>query len=159
MFPMSQDPAPSDHEASQAFRVAVRASTDRTAVLALRGEVDLATVAELRHALEASIQFGVHHLNLDCAELEFIDASGVGLLVAASDELRAHGGRLVLRNASVPVQIVLEASGRSDLLDSSEPGAPPHSPITRGHRLGASRVKYGYTRSSPDGSTWSLRAV
>jgi anti-sigma B factor antagonist len=112
---------PRDGEISSQFRVAVRASTDRTAVLALRGEVDLASAAELRNALTVSIKVGVRHLILDCAELTFLDASGVGALVVASTDLRARGGKLVVRNPSVPVQIVLDAAGLDDLLEATQP--------------------------------------
>ena len=127
---MSLDPAPKDRDTNDrdtapSLLVAVRASTDRTAVLALRGEVDLATVAELRSALDVSIKIGVHHLILDCADLQFLDASGVGVLAAAHTDLRARCGQLVLRNPSVPVQIVLEASGLGGLLESPF-GSRPH---------------------------------
>ncbi len=119
--PTSQD------DGAPAFGVTVRASTERTAVLALRGEVDLATTPELRRALSVSVKVGVHHLVLDCGELTFLDASGISALVEATKDLAAEGGALVVRNASAPVRTVVEAAGLAHLLE----GDAPLTPATR----------------------------
>jgi anti-anti-sigma factor len=78
-------------------------------------------VADLRDALTVSIRAGVRHLILDCADLTFLDASGVGVLVVASNDLTARNGKLVLRNPSTAVRIVLEAAGLSELLEGHGP--------------------------------------
>ncbi|HLI75108.1 MAG TPA: STAS domain-containing protein, partial [Acidimicrobiales bacterium] len=112
---------PSSRYHAPAFGVTVRASTDRTAVLALRGEVDLATAQEFRRAVSVSVKVGVHHLVLDCGELTFLDASGVGVLAEAASDLGAEGGALVVRNASAPVRTVVEAAGLVHLLEGDAP--------------------------------------
>jgi anti-anti-sigma factor len=117
------DPA-SGTSGQSLFQVAVRASTDRTAVLALLGEVDIANVSVLGNALSAAAKVGVRHLILDCAELTFLDASGVRTLVAASDDFRARGGTLVLRHASGPVRLAVEATGLGDVFEM--PGGARH---------------------------------
>ena len=118
------DSAPlAEHDHRAPFRVRVRASTERTAVLALRGEVDLATVPELRKALSVSVKVGVRHLILDCADLAFLDATGLGALVAAANDLAARGGMLVVRNPSSPVFIAISASGLAHLLEDGRPAS------------------------------------
>ena len=109
------------HDAPPPFHVAVRASTDRTAVLALCGEVDLATAPELRRALSVSVKVGVRHLILDCRELAFVDAAGLGAFVEADTDLRANGGALVVRDAAAPVRTAIEAAGLDHLLEGDAP--------------------------------------
>jgi anti-anti-sigma factor len=67
------------------------------------GEIDLASSPRLDDALE------FHHgpITVDCSRLEFIDASGLGVLARAS---RDNGG-VTLRNASPFLRKVVKVAG------------------------------------------------
>lgn len=71
----------------------------------LFGEVDLVTCDLLAAALDAALGTATvdHELALDLAELEFIDVAGTRMLLRATVDLRAAGGRLLLRNVQRPV--------------------------------------------------------
>ena len=61
-------------------------------VVDLSGELDVATVPELRHRLTTLITSGHRELVLDAGALEFVDATGLGCLVHAANRARAAGG-------------------------------------------------------------------
>lgn len=75
----------------------------QTVVLTLPERVDMATVdeeqARIRTLLDAS---ELELLVLRMGDLEFIDSSGIGMLVVFQRELQARGARLAL--AEVPAQ-------------------------------------------------------
>lgn len=66
-------------------------------VLALAGEIDLATSHLLVDAIDAAIARGAQRVVLDFAEVTFINSTGLGAMVAATKRLRTAGGDLVLR--------------------------------------------------------------
>jgi|SRR5947209_4282699 len=88
--------------------------------LILKGEVDLATVATLAAAIEEAERLRPPTLVLDAADLTFIDASGVRVLVRAARHARRAGRRLTLCNPRPPVARMLAIVGIGDLLDIVE---------------------------------------
>lgn len=79
-----------------------------TAVLRVRGEIDLLTVANLRAALEAWLFCGVGAIVLDLRGVSFIDCAGIGMLADArlraglrGVALRIEPGRSVARVAAL----------------------------------------------------------
>jgi len=61
-------------------------------VVDLGGELDVASVPELRRRLTALILSGRSRLVLNAAALDFIDAAGIGCLVHVAKIARAEGG-------------------------------------------------------------------
>jgi anti-sigma B factor antagonist len=93
---------------------------DGVSVIAVRGELDLSTAPALEGPLDAALGNGSKGVLIDLAECEFIDSTGLALIVRASQQLDAAGagnGRLVLCSPNDQVQRVLEVSG----LDRSIP--------------------------------------
>lgn len=81
-------------------------------VVALEGEIDLATVPGMRARLAAAARREeCECLVVDLAGVGFLDASGVGALVAARRSMAARGGRLVLARPRPVVSRVLEILG------------------------------------------------
>ena len=79
-------------------------------VLALGGELDLATVAVLQEELERAIP-GRGAVVIDLSGLRFIDSSGLDVLMQAERELYAWGGRLVLVRETPAVRRIFELTG------------------------------------------------
>lgn len=98
------------------FSVSV-AQQDGRVLVAVRGELDLATAPQLEEALLPRLQEGGHAL-LDLRELEFMDSTGVRVIVAAHLAAQDHGGRLsvVRTSPDSPVGRVLEVSGLDGVL-------------------------------------------
>ncbi len=91
------------------FDVNVVAGCDGGRTVFVVGEVDLATVPELREGLQRALSASSGtHVVVDVTDVEFIDAAGIGALVDAAVDARAAGGELVLRRPSRAVRRVLE---------------------------------------------------
>jgi anti-sigma B factor antagonist len=66
--------------------------------LCLAGRLDAYTVAQVRMALREAIDHGHGDLVVDLGRVEFLDGTGLGLLVAAHRRADRRGRRLLLRN-------------------------------------------------------------
>jgi anti-anti-sigma factor len=102
-------------------------SDERGAVsfVTLRGELDLLSTAELEPELERlADEPGIDVVALDLRELEFLDSSGLRLIVIAERSLRECGRRLVLVRGPQPVQRVFEITRMTERLEFVD--APEH---------------------------------
>lgn len=73
----------------------------------LRGTLDVTTAHRLRAALAELIHAGYRDVVLDLAELDFLAAAGLGVLIDSHTALQAAGGGLTLSNLPRTVQRVL----------------------------------------------------
>ena len=65
-------------------------------VVEVRGEVDVYTASLLRERLLAVIDGGAGRVVADLRRVDFLDSTGLGVLVGALKRLRMAGGDLVL---------------------------------------------------------------
>lgn len=72
-----------------------RIAGDHT-VLQVGGEVDVYTAPRLRERLVELMDNGARKVIVDLAMVEFLDSTGLGVLVGAHKRLKAAGGRLAL---------------------------------------------------------------
>jgi len=78
--------------------------------LILRGSVDASTVAEVRQLLHAALEAGVGDLVVDLAEVQLLDATGLGMLVGTHRRAGRCGRRLVLRRVPPRIERLLVAT-------------------------------------------------
>ena len=76
----------------------------------VRGEVDMATAPQLRDALFDLLDSGATRITIDCRGLEFLDSSGIGVLIAVRKRL-GDDGALTLEAPPAHVRKVLELTG------------------------------------------------
>jgi anti-sigma B factor antagonist len=81
-----------------------------TALLVLRGELDIATSPQLRDELVQVISDG-RRIVVDLEGLGFIDSVGLGILVSGLKRARQHGGELELVCANRTILQPLELTG------------------------------------------------
>jgi len=81
-------------------------------VVKLRGDLDMATAPELRACLSESSG----NVEVDCAGLDFIDSSGLGVFVDAHRALEARGMRLVIRNVPPRCRTVFDVTALDEVL-------------------------------------------
>ncbi|MGW0562527.1 STAS domain-containing protein [Streptomyces sp. NPDC003016] len=84
-----------------------------TAILAIGGELDIDTATFLHHHLANQFLHGRHHLVLDLSALQFVDSSGMNVLIKAAREAREGGGDLRLVAPAPAVRRLLELTGLS----------------------------------------------
>ncbi len=95
--------------------VATRRIGDRVALVAVAGELDLATAPRLEAELGDAQGAGLD-VTLDLAGLEFFDSTGLTLLLRASDRARDGGGALALTAPPPCVRAVVEVTRTGDVL-------------------------------------------
>jgi anti-sigma B factor antagonist len=98
------------------FEIETQALGDGLQMLSVRGELDLDTAPKLKRELESLDASEVTGLLVDLSQCDFIDSTGVALLVKAwkrLDIVAAAGGRgrVVLCSPTAQVQRVLEITG------------------------------------------------
>jgi anti-sigma B factor antagonist len=89
------------------LKIRVERDGDRTA-LKLSGELDFSSVGELRQVLLAEGSSPGHRVELDMAEVSFIDSMGLSLLLQAKYQQEANGGTMRLTLITDRVRRVLE---------------------------------------------------
>jgi anti-sigma B factor antagonist len=80
-------------------------------VVSLRGEMDIATASKVQSALDAARGDGA--LVLDLRAVEFIDTSGLRVLVSERRRAREEGYKFAVVRGSNQVQRLLEIAGFS----------------------------------------------
>ena len=60
------------------------------------GEIDVYTAPKLRDKITELVAAGVYDLVIDMEEVEFLDSTGLGVLVGGLKKVRAHDGSLQL---------------------------------------------------------------
>ncbi|HZC72638.1 MAG TPA: STAS domain-containing protein [Jatrophihabitans sp.] len=74
------------------------AHDDWRAAIALRGELDVANMQDLRVELTDHLDAGRRVIRVDVGDLEFMDSTALGELVTASQRCTSERGSLILTN-------------------------------------------------------------
>lgn len=85
-------------------------------IVRVTGEVDAASTAELRVALDRALATGADTVRLDLSGVPFLDSTGIGALVGARNRARSRGTRLEVARLSPPVRKVFEITHLADVL-------------------------------------------
>jgi anti-anti-sigma factor len=96
----------------QRFLSAQSTDADGTPVLKLRGELDMLSATELRETVEALVVDHCDHVVFDLIDLQFMDSSGIAVLVFAANSV----GQIELRNPSPIIRRIIEVTGLSSFL-------------------------------------------
>jgi anti-sigma B factor antagonist len=122
-------PSPSPGELSIAVE-----RTDRNLRLTARGEVDLASAPELEAHLRSVERADADWVVVDLSGVEFMDSSGLHVLLAARKRLAEQGRTLSISGVRAQVRRLMELSGTMRLFpvtDVSGTAAgrtgPPHA--------------------------------
>ena len=81
------------------------------AVLAVRGEVDVYTAPCLRERLIELVSQGSHQVVVDLEGVDFLDSTGLGVLVGGLKRLRSHDGDMILVCTQPRILKVFEITG------------------------------------------------
>ncbi|HEY5189133.1 MAG TPA: STAS domain-containing protein [Solirubrobacteraceae bacterium] len=104
------------------FRVELR-TEGRAAIIAVSGELDLASSPVLDTELERAADSGSELLVLDLRRLDFMDSTGLSIIVKAHQRLAENGRVLSLVRGPQQVQRLLDLTGvaeRIQLVDTPE---------------------------------------
>jgi serine/threonine-protein kinase RsbW/stage II sporulation protein AB (anti-sigma F factor) len=129
---------PEEFQSRQDFSLSAQRDGERL-LIACAGELDLTTAPELEELLITSAPYG--ELEIDLAQLEFIDSSGLRLLLSERERMGRSGGLLRVVGVHGPVARVFAISGLDAELHPRQGGAP--SPVAGPHAA-AAPVTAGY---------------
>jgi anti-sigma B factor antagonist len=95
------------------FEVKVSDLEQGVRTISVRGELDLSTAPELEGALEAALESDEGSVLIDLSRCEFIDSTGIALIVRAWQRLDSgeNGRGLVICSQNDQVRRVLEITG------------------------------------------------
>jgi len=88
---------------------------DGVFVLAFGGDIDVASAVTVRDALDRVIAAGHHRVVLDLNEVEFLDSTGLGVMVGRLKAVRDLGGDLRLVCTSPRIIRVLSITGLDEV--------------------------------------------
>jgi anti-sigma B factor antagonist len=95
-----------EHTQVEHLRIEVRREPDRI-VVSLHGELDLASAPLLQSELESTETGETALLVLDTDDLEFIDSTGLRIILAAHERAQERGQQFALTRGSQQVQRLL----------------------------------------------------
>ncbi len=81
------------------------------AVLSVTGEVDVYTAPQFREQLIQLVDQGHRNIGVDLQGVEFLDSTGLGVLVGGLKRVRSHDGDLALVCTQRRILKVLEITG------------------------------------------------
>ena len=89
---------------------------DGWSVVAVTGELELATAPRLRQQVVSLIGAGRSHLIIDLSAVDFIDSVGLGVVVGGLKRCRTHDGDLVVVGAVPRVRSLFEITRLDEII-------------------------------------------
>ena len=89
-------------------------------VLAVNGELDIATAPTLRDRLDAAIEGGTRRLVIDLSAVSFLDSVALATIVHAKQRLAEDGRLAIVVDPTSYVMLVFESGGLPQVLDLVE---------------------------------------
>lgn len=101
-----------DRSVRPEFRFGLSTSNfNGTHVIAVRGELDLHTVPELKRTLAELAELDSPHVIVDLTHASLVDSTSLGALLETSRNLRASGGELVVSCRDRSIRKVFATTG------------------------------------------------
>ena len=102
---------------SAPFETEIRKVEQKHALVMLDGELDASTAHLLYEQLAALAREGTMHVALNLAELDFLDSTGLSVIVAEHKRVEAMGGELIIFSPCPRVRRLFELTGLDDYLN------------------------------------------
>ncbi len=88
-----------------------------TTVVTVGGEIDVYTAPRLRDRLTELVDGGAHRLVVDLEAVDFLDSTGLGVLVGGLKKVRAHDGSLSLVCTNERLLKIFRITGLAKVFD------------------------------------------
>lgn len=96
---------------------------DGRTVVAVAGEIDVYTAPKLRDKITELVAAGVYDLIIDLEGVEFLDSTGLGVLVGGLKKVRANDGSLQLVCTQERLLKIFRITGLAKVFVIHESGA------------------------------------
>jgi anti-sigma B factor antagonist len=91
-----------------------------TTVIEVSGEIDVYTAPRLREKIIALVDAGSYDLIIDMEGVEFLDSTGLGVLVGGLKRVRLHDGSIVLVCTQSRILRIFRITGLSKVFEIYE---------------------------------------
>ena len=85
-------------------------------IFSLNGELDLSTANKLKDNLYKSVEEKLSDVVIDMTNLEYIDSTGIGVLVGLMKKLRTQGKDIKISNAKDNVKRIFKITGIDQII-------------------------------------------
>lgn len=102
------------------MRVNSRTPGDTICVMHIEGEVDVYTAPQLKQDIVEIAERGVKHLIINLSKVEYLDSTGLGVLIGGLKRLREGEGNLVLVGPGMRILRIFEITGLDKIFDIYE---------------------------------------
>jgi anti-sigma B factor antagonist len=92
-------------------------ATGDTTVIAVSGEIDVYTAPRLREKIISLVEAGRYELIIDLEGVEFLDSTGLGVLVGGLKRVRQHDGGIELVCTQSRILRIFRITGLSRVFD------------------------------------------
>lgn len=93
----------------------------RTLIVRLKGELDHHSADIVRAKMEQAIERGdTNHIVLSMKDLNFMDSSGLGVILGRYKQITSRGGKMVVCDVSPAIYRLFEMSGLFKILSIQE---------------------------------------
>ncbi len=90
---------------------------ETTCVLDIEGEVDVYTSPQLKQDLVHLAENGTKRVIINLSKVEYLDSTGLGVLIGGLKRLRESGGNLALVGPGMRIQRIFEITGLNKIFD------------------------------------------
>lgn len=104
-------------ETSMNLKVAPRDLSNGVKSLDLDGEVDVYTAPLLRQAIVDQVDSGTKHLLINLSKVEYLDSTGLGILIGGVKRLKEQDGSLRLVGPSARITRIFEITGLNKIFE------------------------------------------
>ena len=90
-------------------------------IACIKGEVDHHSAAPLRNSIDKSMKaFLCPNLILDFSGVEFMDSSGIGVVLGRYKKMKKNGGELYISGCSAYIEKLLDMAGVFSIIPKAE---------------------------------------
>lgn len=94
--------------------------TDGRDGIAVAGEVDIYTVGDFREPIEALIASGQETVYLDFSDLDYIDSTGIGVLIELRKQSMAKSQKMILVKPKKNIEKLFKMTGVDQIFEVVE---------------------------------------
>lgn len=95
----------------------VKEEREQAFILVLNGEVDVYTAPKLKDELMPLVEKENHEVMIDLSHVDYMDSTGLGVIIGALKSSKSKQGQLKLRNATARLNRLFKITGLAEVMD------------------------------------------
>jgi anti-sigma B factor antagonist len=97
--------------------IVARTPNETTCILSIEGEVDVFTSPRLKQEIVERAESGTKRLIVDLSKIEYLDSTGLGVLIGGLKRFREVEGNLALLRPGMRILRIFEITGLDKIFD------------------------------------------